>query len=133
MEIIVDFYQTDSIYKNKKDPTETSKAEFFTVLGEEEFLADDYPQRKQEDNQVYAKKIQKRDGMYKYVIKLSNNGKLYNPISVLGEEKTFTFLDKICRSNNRFKTVNEKAFNWYIQFLRSKNLAWFYNAEREMD
>ena len=71
--------------------------------------------------------------MYKYVIKLSNNGKLYNPISVLGEEKTFTFLDKICRSNNRFKTVNEKAFNWYIQFLRSKNLAWFYNAEREMD
>lgn len=129
----MDFYRTDSIYTKKRDVTETSNTEFFTIYGEEEFLVDGYPQRKHDDTLVYAKKIQKRDGMYKYMIKLSNNGKLYNPVAIVGEEKRSTFLDKICRSNDKFKIVNEKAFNWYVEFLKSKNLAWFYNAEREID
>ena len=59
MEIIVDFYQTDSIYKNKKDPTETSKAEFFTVLGEEEFLADDYPNGNKKTIKCMLRKFKK--------------------------------------------------------------------------
>jgi hypothetical protein len=53
--------------------------------------------------------------------------------STESQEKTNGFLDRICRSNDKFKTVNEKAFNWYVQFLSSKNLSWFHNAEREIE
>lgn len=132
----MDFYhQPNSIYTNDntKEKVDSFGTDFYTLIGEEEFLADDYPRRYNPDLKVYAKKSQKRDGSFKFMIRTNNNGKLFDPTSVYGKEKYSTFLDRVCKSNDKFRTVNEKAFNWYIKFLRTKNTAWLYNAEREID
>lgn len=130
----MEFHQPYNIFNNQSDINEDGLAhEFYTLSGQEDVTIDDRPRRLNDDEIVYAKKIQKKDGSYKNMIKLANNGKLYNPISVYGQEKTNDFLDRVCKSNNKFRTVNAKAFEWYVQFLASKNLAFFYNAEREVD
>lgn len=130
----MDFHQPSNIYQNDKTiPEDNLEQEFYTLSGLEEVIVNGFPRRLQNDNRVYAKKLQKRDGSFKHMIKTANDGKLYNPVSVYGQEKTSTFLDRICKSNDKFTTVNEKAFGWYIQFLSSKNLAWLHNAEREVD
>ena len=82
---------------------------------------------------VYAKKIQRKDGSYKLSIRTGTDGKLYNPMSIYGKEKASTLLDNVCKSNDKFKTVNEKTFTWYTQFLKTKNMAHLYNAEREAE
>lgn len=130
----MEFHRPNNIYDEQKNIEDDKlKAEFFTVLGQEQTMLDGKPCRIQEDDMVYAKRTQKKDGSYRNFIKLSSNGKLYNPVSVYGGEKTNNFLDRVCRSNDKFKAVNDKAFNWYVQFLSSKNLAWLHNAEREID
>jgi len=82
---------------------------------------------------IFAQKNILENGTTKYTIKLSNNNKLYNPASIYGSEESRTFLDRICRSNKKFKEVNEKAFKWYIKFLNTKNVSWLHNAEREIE
>lgn len=129
----MDFFQSNNSIFEKQNISEAHQTVFYTLNGSQDTYTDNIPLRNQEDNLVYAKKYQKIDGSYKYMIKLANNGKLYNPISIYGEEKTNHFLDSVCKSSNKFKTVNEKAFNFYIQFLSSKNIAYYHNAEREID
>ena len=127
-------YQPNNIYKNKGDVKEDLlQQEFFTIAGNEEFTLQETPRRHKEDNQVYAKRLQRKDGTYKLTIRTGTDGKLYNPMSIYGEEKKSTLLDNICKSNEKFRTVNPKAFDLYVQFLASKNLAYLYNAERESE
>jgi hypothetical protein len=130
----MDFHQPTNIYNNDLNIEEDSlNKEYYTLLGEEDFISNECPRRHKDDEKVLAKKIQKKDGSYKTLIKTANNGKLYNPVAIYGQEKTHTFLDRVCRSNEKFRPVNNKAFDWYVKFLSTKNIAWFYNAEREVD
>ena len=109
-------------------------AEFFTLSGMEDFLdEDDLPQTKTETDSVFAKRTKRKNGTTKFTIRLSNNGKLYNPVSILGQEINHSFLNRVCRSNNKFAEVNQKVFNWYVKFLKTKNVAWLHNAEREKE
>tara|TARA_B100000085_G_C18548217_1_gene514770 strand:+ start:176 stop:568 length:393 start_codon:yes stop_codon:yes gene_type:complete len=127
-------YKPSNIYKDQGDVKEDLlQQEFFTLSGDEEFTLQDTPRRHKEDPQVYAKRIQRKDGTYRLSIRTSSDGKLYNPMSIYGEEKKSTLLDNICKSNDKFRTVNPKAFDLYVQFLSSKNLAYLYNAEREAE
>jgi hypothetical protein len=121
-----DFNQT----KVKNIPEE----EFFTLYGQEDFLDNDNNPRCNSvtSDKVFAKRSFRNDGSTKYSIKLDNNGKIYNPTSIYGNAKTSSFLDRVCRSQNKFKEVNQKAFDMYIKFLKTKNLAWFHNTEREV-
>lgn len=128
------FFEPHSLYKEHNNITEDCLEEqFFTISGLEEFLYNGVPRRQQNDQHVYAKRIQKKDGTYKLSIKTGSNGKLYNPISIYGEDTKSTLLDSVCKSNDKFKTVNNKTFEWYLKFLSTKNLAWLYNAEREAE
>jgi hypothetical protein len=109
-------------------------AEFFTLSGMEDFLdKEDYPRAKVESDSVFAKRTKRKNGTTKYTIRLSNTGKLYNPVSILGQETNNSFLNRVCRSNNKFAEVNQKVFNWYVKFLQTKNVAWLNNAEREKE
>ena len=125
---------TEYIYNNQKksiDPTLTS--EFYTIIGSQEFLdASANPRvRTEEDVRVLAKKIIREDGSKKYAIKTNASGKFQNPVSIYGEEHPNNFLDRICRSSDKFKEVNLKVFDLYVHFLQTKNIAWLNNAERE--
>lgn len=130
----MDFYQPNSIYKSNASIEQDSlKLELFTLSGQEELIVDNTPMRTKEDDKVYAKKIQKKDGSFKYMIKTSKDGKLFNPVSIYGEEKPNTFLDSVCKSNEKFRTVSEKTFQWYIKFLTTKKENWLIHAEREAE
>jgi hypothetical protein len=67
------------------------------------------------------------------MIRLDSNNKFFNPVSIYGTEKNKTFLDRICRSNQKFSEVSEKVFSLYTKFLSTKNILWLNNAEREAE
>lgn len=128
------FFQPDSIYQNETSVEEDLlKQQYYTLIGDQDIILDEQPCRKKLDDKVYAKKIQRKDGSYKLSIRTGTDGKLYNPMSIYGKEKASTLLDNVCKSNDKFKTVNEKTFTWYTQFLKTKNMAHLYNAEREAE
>lgn len=130
----MDFHRPSSIYNKEVNINDEDLVkEFYTLNDQEEFNINGNSRRHNDDDKVYAKKIQKKDGSFKHMIKTAANGKLYNPVSIYGEEKSNDFLDRICKSNQKFRTVNQKAFQLYLSFLSSQNLGYFYNAEREVD
>jgi hypothetical protein len=130
----MDFYQPKSIYNTENDSEVTNAAEkYYTVIGEEDFINDGIPMKSEDGKGVYAKQIQRADGSFKNLVRVTTNAKLYNPLSIYGQESNNNFLDRICRSNLKFKTVNDKTWNWYLKFLATKNLSWLYNAEREAE
>lgn len=126
---------SEFIYQQKNELLTDNGNEFFTVLGSEDFMDSNSCPRitKDTDNRILAKKIIRDDGSTKYSIKTDASGKFQNPISMYGIEKSNNFLDRICRSSDKFKEVNMKTFNMYITFLRTKNPAWLHNAEREAE
>lgn len=109
--------------------------EYYTLSGLEDFQDDFNNPRinNTNDTRILAKKIIRDNNTIRFSVKLGSNGKIYNPISIYGEEKNNNFLDRICRNSNKFKEVNAKAFDMYIKFLKTKNTAWLFNAEREME
>lgn len=113
----------------------TNGSEFYCIIGSEEFLDNNSNPRvsKENDSRVLAKKILRDDGSVKFTIKTNASGKLQNPVSIYGTEKTNNFLDRVCRSSDKFKEVNMKTFDLYINFLKTKNTAWLNNAEREAE
>jgi hypothetical protein len=125
---------SDYIYHPKQDtPDITSKQdEFYTITGTEDYQDKrNNPRLYQETDQVLAKKVYRTDGSAKNYIKINVNGNIYNPLSLYGD-KTSNFLDRVCKSGSKFREVNQKAFDMYISFLRTKNASWLHNAEREI-
>ena len=104
------------------------------MIGSEDYIdSNKYPRcTAANSSQVLAKKIYMDKGIYRYYIKIDNNGKIYNPLSIYGDVKQTSFLDRVCRSQNKYRDVNYKAFEMYLRFLQTKNLAWLHNAEREI-
>lgn len=127
-------FNNSSIYKSTTDSIENQEL-YFTLLGMEDYIDQDNNPRIKNSNStnIFAKKILRTNGTIKYMIKLSPNSKLANPVSIYGPEKDKVFLDKICRSNSKFKEVSNKVFDLYIKFLQSKNISWLNNAEREAE
>jgi hypothetical protein len=67
-----------------------------------------------------------------YYLKIGLHGKVYNPMGLYSEGKSNKFLSKVGKQEYNFTKVNNKVFNMYLNFLRTKNLAWLNNAEREL-
>ena len=116
---------------NKKEVLET---EFYTILGKQDFIDEaGLPRASNENNKdIVAKKIIKNGSPPRYSIKLGIDNKFSNPMSIYGKEKQSSFLDTVCRANNKFIDVNLRTFELYLKFLQTKNMSWLYNAEREM-
>lgn len=119
----------DSVYQADE------AVELYTLFDNHDYVDNNNnPRSKRDDNRVLAKKIIRDDGSIKYMIKRDGSGKLYNPISIYGDNpsRSSTFLDKTCK-DFKFRTVNMKIFEYYVSFLKTKNLSWLYNAEREAE
>lgn len=123
-----DFTLDHKVHKNQQSEL------YFTVSGKEDYTDDDGMPRVSDakNKHIYAKKIHRDDGSIRYSVKLSTNGKLYNPISMYSQDDSPKFLERVCRED-RFKNVSYKIFDMYLNFLRTKNPAWLYNAEREAE
>ena len=104
----------------------------YTIAEHAESSHDNHATRNQEDEKVYAKQIQRKDHSKRYVIRKASNGQLYNPTSMYGEEQERNFLNKVCRSDDKCMTVNNRTCNLYLQFLDNKNPAYLKNAKKEV-
>lgn len=123
--------ENNFIFSQKQSSKPTQDNQYYTLVGQEDFIDDENnPRLKQDDNRVLAKKT--LQNKLKYLIKLDNAGKFYNPMSPVSSVKPIKILQTISISDTRFKEVNQTAFNMYLNFLRSKNIAWINNAEREV-
>jgi len=109
--------------------------EFYTLVGLEDFVdLNNNPRLNTEtDDNIFAKKTVRADSSVRYSVRLSKDGKIYNPMSIYGQETSSTFLDRVCRASGKFKDVNYKTFDLYVNFLKTKNVAWLHNAEREAE
>jgi hypothetical protein len=106
---------------------------FFCILSEKEFIDDDNnPRLKDESNQNVMAKIKYRpDGSAKYMIRLDNSRRFFNPMSPLPDNKNTKLLQTVSTNDLKFKEVNHRAFDMYLKFLKTSNAAWINNAERE--
>jgi hypothetical protein len=121
------------IFHQKNVEDTKREIEYFTILGDHEFLdRDNKPRAKTESKSVVAKSIQIDSYPKKYYIKVGTHGKIFNPIGLFSEGQNTKFLSKIGRKQWEFKEVNQKVFDMYTNFLSTKNIAWLTNAEREM-
>lgn len=121
------YFQDES--KNKF----TRLDKLYVLSGQEDFIDEDGNPRKHNDNgDTYAKASFKEDGSVHYFIKITGNGKPYNPIDSYLNVKTSSIYKTIGKNTIQFHKVNHKVFDTYINFLRTKNISWLHNTEREM-
>ncbi len=120
--------------RKKQSQKLSGESKFYTLVGMHDGVDEDsnYIVNNDNKNTVFAKRTYDPNGKQKFYIRLANSGNIYNPISVYGEEKTNTFLDRVCKDTIRYREVNKKAFDMYLKFLGSKNIAWLHNTEREI-
>jgi hypothetical protein len=123
---------TEYLFSQNRDKKNEESTSYYTMSDHQEYFDEDQmPRLKTNSDKVYAKKIINEEGKAKYSIRLSLSNKLFNPLSPFGLDKTKSFLDNTVRNENRFCNVNYKAFSLYLDFLKTKNLSYLYNAERE--
>jgi len=108
--------------------------EFYTMIGNEDFLDDDNNPRLNKDNdKTLAKKLFTDQNKPRYLIKINTDGKFHDPFNLHSKPKLQSnFLDRTCKEP-KFKSVTNKVFEMYVKFLKTKNLAWLYNANREAE
>lgn len=117
----------------KQPPDTNYKTEFFTLVGQHEYVdSDNNPRLNTETSNACAKKVI-TDQSTKYFIKTGLYGKIYDPIGLYSEGTGAKFLARAGKKAWEFKQVNAKVFDMYLTFLRTKNKAWLTNAERELN
>ena len=119
------------IFSGNKSNLVPDETMLYTIIDQHNFIDDDNnPRLSKNSNRVYAKRITKNNTQ-KYLIKVDNTNKFYNPLSPVSSIKPTKILQTISIPKNQFKQVNQEIFSMYLNFLRSKNEAWLHNAERE--
>lgn len=121
-------------FRVKKD-VPNYKSKYYTVIGQHDFMDDDkHPMLDTaDDNKLMAEKITYNDGREAFYVRVGTYGKLYNPIGMYSEGRLKKYMAKFGKKEWTMKKVNPKVFEFYVSFLKTKNLAWFNNAEREME
>lgn len=105
----------------------------FTIFGKHDALSQDgNPVIEDEDSpEVLAKIVWVNDGYPRYMVKRDSNGRLFNPLG-MDEGRHNKFLHHAGREQYEFRSVNKRAFDHYLYFLKTKNLSHLRTAEREI-
>ena len=121
------------INQNKSEPNQNT-TEVFTIKGNQAFLDEnDYPRLNEDQENSYdafAKKIV-RGQRTKYYVKRGRHGRLFNPIGLYSEGTAKKQLRHAGKPEWEYKETTSQVFNKYIKFLKTRNVAWLNNAERE--
>lgn len=115
---------------------------FYTLSGLETTTDENgYPICSSECDITYAKKVKNKKGKaingnisYTFYIRLYDSKQLYNPLEKYSIEKVnkTSYVDKVCKSTNAFVEVNKAIFDMYLEFLKTKRLAWLDSAQRAL-
>jgi len=119
--------------------------EFYCLLGYQDFLDDlGFPRTYNENENVVAKIIFSKKTKHfsdsnksfgRYYIKLDPNSKVFNPKQILSSVKdkdSLNFINNICKQEWDFKEVTPQIFQKYITFLKTQNLSWLKDAQRDL-
>ena len=121
------------IDKSKSDSNQ-SVADVFTIKGKQSFVDDEgYPRLDEDDQDSYkafAKKVTIGQRS-KYYVKRGRHGRLFNPIGLYSEGTAKKQLRHAGKPEWEYKETTQEVFNKYIRFLKTRNVAWLNNAERE--
>jgi hypothetical protein len=120
--------------KSTSDELSNTEPLYFTLYGQHDFIDDDGNPRANIDNKSILAKtsISENNNQSYYFLKVGAHGRIFNPMGLYSEGKQLKFMSKIGKNEFEFKKVNKKVFDLYLNFLRTKNIAWLNNAEREM-
>lgn len=123
----------DNMFKINKDKIEDSYTyEYYTIFGQHSSFDDDGNPLCEDNKKAYAyRRIGTETDAESYYVKTGLHGKMFNPMGLYSEGKANKFLSKIGKNEYTFTKVNQKVFDMYLNFLRTKNIAWLNNAERE--
>jgi len=104
---------------------------YYTMIGDHDYLDEaKNPLANNDNDKVVAKRLV--GTKTRYFVKSGPHGKLFNPIGLYSEGRGNRFMAKSGKNLWAFKEVNNKVFDLYVSFLKTKNTAWLTNAEREM-
>lgn len=133
------------IFKSNSSNTDTDSELFYTLKGYEEFLDSEGNPRTNNSQSFHiaakcirnkkSKHFQKDVYYYTFYIKATPNDELYNPIekySAIDDKRQFDFIDKVCKEKWTFKEVSQITFKKYIEFLKTKQISWLKDAERDL-
>jgi len=129
---------THIIHHDKTDPPAERIENIYTITGKQDYIdSDKYPclnmdsETAQESANAYA--IEITIGKHtKYYVKRGKYGRIFNPIGMFMEGMATKRLGHAGRLEWKFQEISERAFNFYKDFLKTRNVAYLNNAEREL-
>lgn len=128
MEIIMSEFEEFVVDRSSFADTKKIEDKLYTIWGMEDFVDDEGNTRQnKETKDTFAKIL---NG--KHLIKIGLDNRVYNPLGLFSEGSSNKVLAKIGKNEFNFKRVSPKVFDLYISFLRTKNIAWLNNANREL-
>lgn len=84
-----------------------------------------------DENKAYAKQVL-QGTRYVYFVKVGNSGHLFDPLGLYASREESKLSMTRGKPEIRFVQTNQKVFDHYIAFLRTKNKAHLSYATREM-
>jgi len=126
------------IINKDKDPEELERKEtVYTMIGNQDYVENEYPcleltsTEAEESPDAHAMSIE-IGNRAKYYAKRGRHGKLFNPIGMYSEGMASKRLGHAGKLEWRFIEIKKRAFEFYRDFLKTRNLAYLNNAEREL-
>jgi hypothetical protein len=111
---------------------ETREFTYYTIFGDHDRLdKDNNPILVMDSDKALAKRAIINDKT-KFYIKIGAHGKIYNPMGMFSEGQANRFMSQSGKRAWEFREVNNKVFDMYLSFLKTKNIAWLNNAQREI-
>lgn len=108
------------------------ESDFYTIFGSHDFLNDrGFPQQDEESTSTFAKKVSTNKRNPLYYVRGSSDGHFYDPLGMYDERKHNKFKGHHGKFHFDYIEVNERTFNFYLNYLKTKNKAYLLNAERE--
>jgi hypothetical protein len=119
--------------------------QFYCLSGQEDYLDDNgFPRLNHDSEKVsakvlFSKKTKHFEDSHKsygrYYIKLDPNSRIFNPKKILSSienKNSLSFINNICKNEWSFKEVTPQVFQKYITFLKTQNLSWLKDAQRDL-
>ena len=118
------------------------ETKYYTTLQYQEFVDEDECSRVSKDSdKVFAKSIPERlpkdNGskipQTKYYVRGTNGKNLFVPFPKYSvSDNKSSFVDKVCKGDQRFLEVTKSVFDKYINFLKTENRQYFNAAQKEI-
>ena len=132
-------HQDIFIIDPSREPPEERLVTVYTVIGKEDYIEEQsgVPCLSVELDAAkthlyaHAMKVSGAAGC-RFFVKQGPYGKLFNPLGLFSEGQESKRSRHTGRLEWELKEVKEKVFNFYVNFLRTKNLSYINNAEREL-